>query len=90
MKWSASYQQVIIGWVLGVIFLILGVLNYLQIHPVPGLFYGIISLIYFPPIGRLVFRQWVLRIPFYLKVIFALLLLWATLAVGDLAELYGL
>lgn len=80
----------IINWIFGVVFLVIGLLNMILVHPVPGVFYFLLSLIYFPPISAVVKKKIGLAIPFWIKVILGLVILWGTLAVGDLAEILGL
>jgi len=60
------------------------------VHPVPGIFYLLLSLVYFPPINTLLKKRFGFAIPTVVKIIFGLVILWATLAVGDLAEVLGL
>ncbi len=78
------------GWMLGIIFFVIGILNMFLVHLVPGAFYLIFSFIYFPPIVDVIKNKFNILIPYKIKIIFALLVLWATLAVGDLAEIFGL
>jgi len=86
---NLSFKNIII-WIFAVLFFVIGILNLFLIHPVPGIFYLILSLIYFPP-GNSFFREkFKISISFRIKVIIALIILWGTLAVGDLAELLGL
>ncbi len=82
--------RMLVNWLLTLLFVLLGLGNCLQVSVVPGVFYLLVSLGYCPPVvGWLGWRTGV-RIPYWFRLLFALLLLWATLAVGDLAELYGL
>ncbi|MBT8236899.1 MAG: hypothetical protein KJO04_11945 [Bacteroidia bacterium] len=76
----------IISWTFGLLFLVIGILNLFLIHPVPGIFYLAVSLFYLPPISKAIEKRLGFSIPVWLKIAFALLLLWATLAVGDLME----
>ena len=87
---NRNMDQITLGWLFCTIFLALGVLNALFISVIFGLFYVSLSVIYAPPTDRWTKYQFNLVIPFYLKVVIALLILWATLAVGDLAEYFGL
>jgi hypothetical protein len=60
------------------------------VHPVPGIFYLFFSFIYYSPVIVLLKRRLAFSIPFALKVILAILVIWGTLALGDLADMYGL
>lgn len=78
----------IFNWIFGIIFFALGVLNLFLVHPVPGIFYLLLSLFYFPPSNTFFLKKFKISIPFWIKVIVALFILWATLAVGDLMEMF--
>ena len=80
----------VVKWIFAIVFLGIGILNAFIIHPMPGIFYMLISLLYAPPFLAYVKRRLQMTIPYALLIIVALALLWATLAVGDLAEYFGL
>lgn len=77
------------SWLFVILFLIIGLLNYQYIHPIPGTFYVLVAILFIPPLNNYFKEKVGIAIPFIFKLIVALLILWATLAVGDLAELYG-
>lgn len=78
-----------LSWFLMILFISLGFMNLILIHPVPGIFYILFSLLYFPPLAALAANRLGFSIPYILKIIAAFIILWGTLAVGDLAEMYG-
>ena len=78
----------IFGWIFAMIFIVIGVLNLFIVHPVPGLFYIILSLIYLPPTYEFLRRKLGYSIPFVVKLILFIVIMWATLAVGDLMEMF--
>jgi hypothetical protein len=78
----------VIGWVFGVLFLVIGVLNVFLVHPVPGLFYLLLCLVYLPPAYAALDRNGRLSIPLSVRVIVGLTVLWGSLAVGDLVDRY--
>lgn len=80
----------IASWLFTLIFLILGVMNIILVHPVPGIFYILLACIFSPPANTLLKNTTGLAIPLAVKILFGLIILWGTLAVGDLAEIYGL
>lgn len=82
--------KIFIIWIFTFLFLVIGILNLFLIHPVPGGFYLILALIYFPPTNSIFNKKFNISISFKIKLIIALIILWGTLAVGDLAELFGL
>ena len=85
-----STGRQILGWFFGILFLTIGILNFILVHPVPGAFYTIFSFIYFPPITVFFREKTGFIIPFFIKVIVGLIILWGTLAVTDLPDILGL
>ncbi|MBT8179838.1 MAG: hypothetical protein HKP60_12040 [Eudoraea sp.] len=77
-----------IFWVIAILFLLLGILNAIYIHHIPAIFYMLISLFYVPPLARLAKEKLGFGIPRIIKLLFALFILWATLAIGELMELF--
>lgn len=80
----------LVNWVLTLVFLILGIMNFILVHPVPGTFYILFSFVFPPPVNSYLKKKTGFSIPLWLKFFLAFLILWGTLAVGDLAEMYGL
>lgn len=80
----------LLNWFLMILFIIIGIMNLVLIHPVPGFFYVVVSLFYCPPIVAIAKHRLGFSIPYLIKLIAAFVILWGTLAVGDLAEMYGL
>lgn len=76
-----------INWLLCGLFVVIGVLNIIIVDVAPGLLYLLLALVYVPPLSDEVKRRLGLRVPFVLKIAVAFVVLWGTLAVGDLAEL---
>ena len=70
------------------IFSVLGVLNMIFIHIVPGLLYGIIALIYFPISSIFIKQKLGITFTRSAKIIYGATVMWGTLAVGDLMELF--
>ena len=82
--------QTIVSWTFGILFIVIGLLNAFLVHIVPGIFYLLLSFVYFPPAIALVRKRLGFSIPFAIRIILGLVILWGTLAVGDLAEMFGL
>ena len=78
----------IFSWFLMLLFILLGVLNFTFIHPVPGIFYLVISIFYCPPLGIRVREKVGFTIAYWIKIIVAFFILWVTLAVGELVEYF--
>lgn len=80
----------IISWIFGLLILTIGILNLFLVHPIPGIIYIIFSFVFFPPTKTFLKKTFNISIPFGLKLILFILIMWFTLGVGDLAEMYGL
>lgn len=76
------------SWTFAVVFFVLGVLNAIFIHLVPAAFYILLSLFYIPQTNTFLKRKLGFSIPPIAKLIVGLFVLWATLAVGDLMEMF--
>ncbi len=80
--------SIILNWIAGLILLTIGLLNLFLIHPVPGIAFIIFSLIYFPPVTELLKKNLNLTIPPIVKVFLFVFLVWFTLGVSDLGDLF--
>jgi hypothetical protein len=80
----------IVSFVFGLLLLTIGIMNVFMVHPIPGIIYILVSLIFFAPTNNLLKKTLNFTIPFKLKLIIFILIMWFTLGVGDLAEIYGL
>ena len=80
----------IINWIFGIAFFAIGVLNVFLVHPVPGVFYLLLSFVYFPPANAILKERFGFSIPLVVKLILGLVIVWFTLGVSDLAEMFGL
>jgi hypothetical protein len=90
---SVSTGASILQWVclfFGLIFFLTGILNAWLVHIVPGIFYLVLSLLYIPHTNSLLKQKLGFTIPLALLVVIGFMVLWGTLAVGDLAEILGL
>lgn len=86
---SSRFVQ-ILSWVFFVLFVMTGILNLFLIHVVPGTFYLFLSILYLPITNMKLKKIFGFTIPSLIKTIVGLVVLWGTLAVGDLAEILGL
>lgn len=84
---SIQIKDIFSGF-LAFLFILIGILNMIYIHVIPGLFYMVIALFYFPPFVSWVRQGFSVTIPYFIRIIIAFLILWATLAVGDLVEYF--
>jgi len=76
------------SWFFWAILLVIGILNIVLIHPVPGIIYIILSFIYFPNTNEFLKQKFRFSILPVVKVVLAILIMWFTLGVGDLMELF--
>jgi len=86
-KKDSSAAWSIINTFFGILFLVNGVLNLIFVHIVPGVVYLFIALFYFPFTDSLLKQHFGIRIMPILKIVTALIILWGTLAIGDLMEM---
>ena len=76
------------SWILFTVFFTIGGLNIFLIHPIPGIIYLLLSILYLPPFNDYLKVEFNIMIPIILKVVLAILILWFTLGVSDLMELF--
>lgn len=75
-------------WFFAFVFFVLGVLNIIFVHPVPSLIYLLFAIIYLPHFNSFLKKKLGVLIPFMFKVIFFVLIMWGTLGVSDLVEIF--
>lgn len=88
MAYNKQRKDTIISWIFLVIFMVFGVFNFMLIHFVPGLIYFILALFFLPATNAFLKIKIGFSIPLSVKIVLGLLVLWASLAVGDLWELF--
>lgn len=79
----------IISWIFGLIIMSLGILNLIYIHPVPGLVYLLLSLLFFPPLNSQLKKLSGFAIPFAVRILLFLVICWFTMGISDLGEWMG-
>lgn len=75
------------SWFVGLVVFTIGLLNLLLVHPVPGLFFLLLSLLYFPPADKISARLFGFPVPLAAKLVLALVIVWFTLGVSDLGDM---
>jgi hypothetical protein len=85
---NQSKHRNIIRWGIGILFITIGILSLILVHPVPGLFYLLLSIIYIPPANDYIEKKSGFSLPIIVKKILALLIIWTKLAVRDLIEVF--
>lgn len=79
--------RTISGWVFGILVFTIGVLNIFLVHPVPGIAYLLLSLVYFPPASAYSSKKLGFSIPMAVKIILGIVLVMFTLGVSDLGDM---
>lgn len=77
----------VIGWIFCVAVLVVGLLNMFLVHPVPGIVYLLLSLVYFPPTNTFLRKTFGYSIPLVVKLVLALIIVIFTLGVSDLGDM---
>jgi hypothetical protein len=77
----------IISWIFGTAVFAIGVLNLFWVHPVPGVFYLLLSLVYLPPANAILKNGFGLSIPLVVKIILSIVIIMFTLGVSDLGDM---
>ena len=77
----------LINWIFGIIVFTIGILNLLLVHPVPGIIFLLLSLIYFPPVNDGLMKRFGFSIPLVVKIVQGIIIIWFTLGVSDLGDL---
>lgn len=78
----------LISWLFFIILVIIGILNLVLIHPVPGILYFVCSLLYLPPLTEYLKQHMRFGIHPIIKILIGIFLMMFTLGVSDLAEMY--
>ena len=80
-----------ISWFFGGLLLTVGILNIIFGNDADfGVFLVLLAFFYFPPVTNYIKKQFGFALPVWIKIILALLCIWANLAVGAIAERYVL
>jgi hypothetical protein len=77
----------IMSWLFGIAVLVVGLLNVFLVHPVPGVVYLLLSLVYFPPTNDLLRERFGFYIPLLVKIILGIVIILFTLGVSDLGQM---
>lgn len=75
------------GWLAGTFVFLIGLLNILLVHPVPGTVYVLLSFVYLPPVNGLLKKKFGFSIPLVVKIILGFVIFWFTLGVSDLGDM---
>ena len=75
------------NWAFSLILIVVGILNLVLVHPVPGLVYLLLLGIYLQPINSFIQSKWGFKIPILVKFILAIAIIMFTLGVSDLGDM---
>jgi len=79
---------IISGWIFASLLIITGILNMVLVHPVPGIVYFLLSMVYLPPANSFMRDRFGFTIPLFIKAPLAVIIILFTLGVSDLGEMY--
>ena len=75
------------GWLFGLLSLAIGIVNtFWGNDPGFGLFIGLLSLVFFPPVTAFIKDKTGFTVPRLAKMLLGLFILWASLGVGELSD----
>ena len=77
----------VMSWIFGIAVVAIGVLNVLLVHPVPGIVYLLLSLVYFPQANVVLKKRIGFSIPLVAKIVLGLVIFFFTLGVSDLGDM---
>jgi hypothetical protein len=77
----------IISLIFGIAVLAIGVLNLLLVHPVPGVAFLLLSLVYAPQTDAFLRNRFGFPIPLVVKIMLGIVIIWFTLGVSDLGDM---
>jgi len=79
--------RIAIQWFFFVILLVVGVLNLVLVHPVPGIVYLFLALLCLPWTNTFLMEKFNFKIPFAVQIVLFLLFMWYSLAMGEVWEM---
>lgn len=80
-----------VAWLAGFLFSFIGFINiFWGNDPEFGVFIVLLSLLFFPPLSRLLKKLTNFTLPIWLKIVVGVFILWASLGVGELFEKLGM
>lgn len=77
----------IIGWAFGLVALAIGIVNlFWGNDPFFGAFIILMSFVFFPPVNSVIRRMVGFSVPWFVKLLLGLFIIWAALGVGELFD----
>ncbi|WP_276497351.1 hypothetical protein [Pontibacter litorisediminis] len=75
------------SWLLGLAVFVIGASNLIFVHPVPGVVFLLLSLLYLPQVDTFLQRRLGFGIPLAVKIVLGIAVIWFTLGVSDLGDM---
>lgn len=76
-----------ISLILGIIVFTIGILNLFLVHPVPGIVFLLVSLMYLPVANTILKKRFGFSIPGGIKIALGIAIIWFTLGISDLGNI---
>lgn len=77
----------LISWLFGIVVFAIGISNLIWVHPVPGVVFLLLSLVYPPQTNAFLRNRFGFTIPLVAKIILGIAIIWFTLGVSDLGDM---
>lgn len=77
----------LLAWLFVIFLLGVGIVNIFLVHPVPGIAYLLLALVFLPPLNSVFTERFGSIIPLILKIILAVLIILFTFGVSDLGDI---
>ena len=70
-----------------IVLIVIGILNIFLVHPVPGIVYLFLSILYLPQANDMLWKRVVYPIPLAVKIVMGIVIIMFTLGVSDLGDM---
>ena len=87
LKENQSIFYLIMGWFFGIVFLSIGLINTFWGNDAGyGVFIILLSFVFYPPVNSILKERLGFAIPFLLKIVIGLFIIWSAVGVGELFD----
>lgn len=84
---NRSITSDIVSWFLGTVFLAIGLINiFWGNDPGYGIFVGLLAFLFFPPVAVMIKNITGFAVPWIVKILVGVFILWSALGVGELFD----
>jgi len=77
----------IVSWFFGAILFAIGAANLVLVHPVPGIVFLLLSILYVPAVNAVFKKSFGSVLPLGVKIVLGIVVVWFTLGVSDLGDM---